>query len=584
MEEEVQEVSEEIVEDMWCAVAAARCGWRGWTSAIERARHYMRAVNSHATSAAVLNVAVEDYCTRFELADLQEKARLVPQLRAQAQAAMDGVDAALATTTVATPKTQQGMTNAGKRKRADVLAGTNKQHLSDTEGTKGGQQDELPPPLPSPHQQQGQKKRELVAERKKKRKKKKKKIVSEVMMGDPVALQQQASLQRSFATVGSGGEPTANSGAGADSERATSFQSTWSDLVKQCAIAAGWNPNNLKCYTGRASLRRQLECLGEEAAKEMLQIAQNLELTPEDRTRAAEISTVARDKMPSNDLGGRAAFSAIRSVFGPNSSGGDWQAATKKVKAAGKTSRHRGVSYAKQSRKWRAEIGVDRKKRHLGVFADEDAAAAAYVAACHEIGRDPAPPAVAEVALHRRPRSGASSGNLSPTRRTRTDDTSDNETEAGDDDTAVVRHANDALIANGQVAAGLDGSDSDEEVNLRRPLDDEAGADGGSGDDDEDDSDADENGNLAGLINDDSADSSKSDEDDLDALERRAEEEEEDCQRGHDGQVATERDDFFVQWLKCFLDSVEDDDHDQGEGATHHRKHQLIFRGFKRHG
>ena len=179
MEEEVQEVSEEIVEDMWCAVAAARCGWRGWTSAIERARHYMRADNSHATSAAVLNVAVEDYCTRFELADLQEKARLVPQLRAQAQATMDGVDAALATTTVATPKTQQGMTNAGKRKRSDVLAGTNKQHLSDTEGTKGGQQDELPPPLPSPHQQQGQK-RELVAERKKK-KRKKKIIVSEVM-------------------------------------------------------------------------------------------------------------------------------------------------------------------------------------------------------------------------------------------------------------------------------------------------------------------------------------------------------------------------------------------------------------------
>eukprot|EP01048_Picozoa_sp_COSAG05_P006380 COSAG05_NODE_411_length_10106_cov_31.037873_5_plen_254_part_00 len=191
VEEEVQEISEEIVEDMWCAVAAARCGWRGWTSAIERARHYMRAVNSHATSAAVLNVAVEDYCTRFEVADLQEKARLVPQLRAQAQAAMDGVDAALATTTVATPKTQQeGMTNAGKRKCSDVLAGTNKQHLSDTEGTKGGQQDELPPPLPSPHQQQGQK-RELVAERKKKKRKKKKKkrkkkkkIVSEVMSAD----------------------------------------------------------------------------------------------------------------------------------------------------------------------------------------------------------------------------------------------------------------------------------------------------------------------------------------------------------------------------------------------------------------
>ena len=68
---------------------------------------------------------------------------------------------------------------------------------------------------------------------------------------------------------------------------------------------------------------------------------------------------------------------------------------TKKVKAAGKTSRHRGVSYITQSRKWKAVICVDSKRRHLGVFADEDAAAAAYVAACHEIGRDPAQPAVA---------------------------------------------------------------------------------------------------------------------------------------------------------------------------------------------
>ena len=53
------------------------------------------------------------------------------------------------------------------------------------------------------------------------------------------------------------------------------------------------------------------------------------------------------------------------------------------------TSRHRGVSYNKLSGKWLARITVDGKMRRLGLFADEDAAAAAYVATCHEIGRDP---------------------------------------------------------------------------------------------------------------------------------------------------------------------------------------------------
>lgn len=60
--------------------------------------------------------------------------------------------------------------------------------------------------------------------------------------------------------------------------------------------------------------------------------------------------------------------------------------------AAEKTSRHRGVCYDKKRRKWLAYITADGKKRHLGCFADEGAAGAAYASACREIGRDPAGP------------------------------------------------------------------------------------------------------------------------------------------------------------------------------------------------
>ena len=67
--------------------------------------------------------------------------------------------------------------------------------------------------------------------------------------------------------------------------------------------------------------------------------------------------------------------------------------------AVGKTSHHRGVSY--NNGKWLARIHVDGKQRHLGLFADEAAAAAAYVAACREIGRDLAPPQQALAALPR---------------------------------------------------------------------------------------------------------------------------------------------------------------------------------------
>ena len=60
--------------------------------------------------------------------------------------------------------------------------------------------------------------------------------------------------------------------------------------------------------------------------------------------------------------------------------------------AAGKTSRHRGVCYIKSSGKWQAQISVDGKTRYLGNFADEEAAAAAFFGACHEIRRDLTPP------------------------------------------------------------------------------------------------------------------------------------------------------------------------------------------------
>jgi hypothetical protein len=42
------------------------------------------------------------------------------------------------------------------------------------------------------------------------------------------------------------------------------------------------------------------------------------------------------------------------------------------------SSQHRGVHWAKASGKWVAMISVNGKRRHLGYFADEEEAAAAY--------------------------------------------------------------------------------------------------------------------------------------------------------------------------------------------------------------
>ena len=45
------------------------------------------------------------------------------------------------------------------------------------------------------------------------------------------------------------------------------------------------------------------------------------------------------------------------------------------------------MSYVQESGKWLARIYANGTDRYLGVFADEDAAAAAYVAAFREIGK-----------------------------------------------------------------------------------------------------------------------------------------------------------------------------------------------------
>ena len=59
--------------------------------------------------------------------------------------------------------------------------------------------------------------------------------------------------------------------------------------------------------------------------------------------------------------------------------------------APARSSALRGVSWSKGRQRWVAQIQVDGKGRHLGLFMDEEAAAKAYRQACRELGRDPGP-------------------------------------------------------------------------------------------------------------------------------------------------------------------------------------------------
>jgi hypothetical protein len=53
------------------------------------------------------------------------------------------------------------------------------------------------------------------------------------------------------------------------------------------------------------------------------------------------------------------------------------------------SSRHTGVSWHKQAKKWRAEVAHDGKREYLGLFATEAEARARHDARCKELGRDP---------------------------------------------------------------------------------------------------------------------------------------------------------------------------------------------------
>ena len=59
--------------------------------------------------------------------------------------------------------------------------------------------------------------------------------------------------------------------------------------------------------------------------------------------------------------------------------------------APARSSALRGVSWSKGRQRWVAQIQVDGKGRHLGLFMDEEAAAKAYRQACRALGRDPGP-------------------------------------------------------------------------------------------------------------------------------------------------------------------------------------------------
>lgn len=50
-----------------------------------------------------------------------------------------------------------------------------------------------------------------------------------------------------------------------------------------------------------------------------------------------------------------------------------------------KTSKYPGVSWDKNKQKWRADIRIDGKRHHLGLYRDEDIAGIIYSGACREL-------------------------------------------------------------------------------------------------------------------------------------------------------------------------------------------------------
>ena len=57
-------------------------------------------------------------------------------------------------------------------------------------------------------------------------------------------------------------------------------------------------------------------------------------------------------------------------------------------KGAGFTSKYKGVNWDKDCKKWRAHITLNKKKKHLGVFINEEEAAIAYNEAAKKLFKE----------------------------------------------------------------------------------------------------------------------------------------------------------------------------------------------------